>query len=72
MKRSVVLVRLLVAAPAAFGQKAAYLEEIKAAAERGWAQMEALPNTFGLQLDGSPDRVGYAKWRLWEEVSLDN
>jgi hypothetical protein len=30
--------------------------------------MEALPNTFGLQLDGAPPRVGYAKWRFWEET----
>ena len=29
--------------------------------------MEALPNTFGLQPDGAPDRVGYAKWRYWED-----
>ncbi len=28
---------------------------------------EALPNTHGLQLDGSPDRVGYNKWRYWED-----
>lgn len=30
--------------------------------------MEALPNTHGLQLDGAPDRVGYVKWRYWEDV----
>ena len=30
--------------------------------------MEALPNTFGLQLDGAPPRTGYAKWRKWEDV----
>lgn len=29
--------------------------------------MEALPNTHGLQLDGAPDRVGYVKWRAWED-----
>jgi hypothetical protein len=29
--------------------------------------MEALPNTHGLQLDGAPDRVGYVKWRFWED-----
>ena len=29
--------------------------------------MEALPNTHGLQLDGSPDRIGYVKWRFWED-----
>jgi hypothetical protein len=28
--------------------------------------MQALPNTHGLQLDGSADRVGYTKWRSWE------
>jgi hypothetical protein len=33
--------------------------------------MEALPNTHGLQLDGAPDRVGFVKWRYWEDaVSL--
>ena len=30
--------------------------------------MEALPNTFGLQLDGAQPRTGYAKWRKWEDV----
>lgn len=30
--------------------------------------MEALPNTHGLQPDGSPDRVGYVKWRFWEDA----
>lgn len=30
--------------------------------------MEALPNTHGLQLDGAPDRVGYVKWRAWEDA----
>jgi hypothetical protein len=30
--------------------------------------MEALPNTFGLQLDGAPPRTGYARWRFWEDV----
>jgi hypothetical protein len=29
---------------------------------------EALPNTFGLQLDGAPARSGYGKWRFWEET----
>ena len=29
--------------------------------------MEALPNTHGLQLDGAPDRVGFVKWRYWED-----
>ena len=28
--------------------------------------MTALPNTHGLQLDGSKPRVGYSKWRVWE------
>ncbi len=35
---------------------------------RGRTVLEALPNTFGLQLDGGPDRTGYAKWRLWEDT----
>lgn len=30
--------------------------------------MEALPNTHGLQLDGEPPRVGYVKWRYWEDT----
>jgi hypothetical protein len=30
--------------------------------------MEALPNTHGLQPDGSADRVGYVKWRFWEDT----
>lgn len=31
--------------------------------------MQALPNTHALQLDGGPDsRVGYSKWRYWEDV----
>jgi hypothetical protein len=29
--------------------------------------MEALPNTFGLQLDGAPPRAGHARWRFWED-----
>jgi len=29
---------------------------------------EALPNTHGLQLDGAADRVGYVKWRWWEDT----
>jgi len=33
----------------------------------GRALLEALPNTHGLQLDGSSDRVGYVKWRFWED-----
>ncbi|MBI3578081.1 MAG: hypothetical protein HY089_01555 [Ignavibacteriales bacterium] len=35
---------------------------------KGKALMEALPNTHGLQLDGAPDRVGYVKWRYWEDT----
>ncbi len=34
----------------------------------GQVLMEALPNTHGLQLDGAPDRVGYVKWRAWEDI----
>jgi hypothetical protein len=34
---------------------------------KGKPLMEALPNTHGLQLDGAPDRVGYVKWRYWED-----
>ena len=33
---------------------------------KGTTLMKALPNTHGLQLDGSVDRVGYTKWRYWE------
>lgn len=29
--------------------------------------MESLPNTFGLQLDGAAPRIGFAKWRKWED-----
>ena len=35
---------------------------------RGKMLLEALPNTFGLQLDGAPPRTGYASWRYWEET----
>jgi hypothetical protein len=34
---------------------------------RGVELMSALPNTHSLQLDGSADRVGMSKWRVWEE-----
>jgi hypothetical protein len=34
---------------------------------KGKVLMAALPNTHGLQLDGAPDRVGYVKWRYWED-----
>ncbi len=30
--------------------------------------MEALPNTHGLQPDGSPDRIAFTKWRYWEDT----
>jgi len=33
---------------------------------RGTTIMSALPNTHGLQLDGSGDRVGMSKWRIFE------
>jgi hypothetical protein len=29
--------------------------------------LQALPNTFGLQLDGAPDRTCFSKWRYWED-----
>jgi hypothetical protein len=35
---------------------------------RSHTLMEALPNTFGLQLDGSPPKSGFSKWRSWEDV----
>ncbi len=35
---------------------------------RGQVLVEALPTTFGLQLDGAPPRAGYSKWRYWEET----
>jgi len=35
---------------------------------KGKALMEALPNTHGLQLDGAPPRIGYVKWRYWEDA----
>jgi len=28
--------------------------------------MEALPNTFGLQLDSTPPRTSQTQWRFWE------
>jgi hypothetical protein len=34
---------------------------------RGVELMSALPNTHSLQPDGSPDRLGMSKWRIWEE-----
>jgi hypothetical protein len=33
---------------------------------RGEPIHRALPNTHGLQPDGGRDRVGYTKWRFWE------
>ncbi len=38
---------------------------------RGKPLMEALPNIYGLQLDGAPDRVGYTKWRYWEDTVMN-
>ncbi len=35
---------------------------------RNQSLMEALPTTFGLQLDGAPPRAGLPKWRFWEET----
>lgn len=35
---------------------------------RNQTLLEALPNTFGLQLDGAPPRTSYARWRFWEET----
>lgn len=35
---------------------------------KGKTLMESLPNTFGLQLDGAPPRVGYSRWRSWEDT----
>ncbi|MEJ7712822.1 MAG: hypothetical protein WKF84_23980 [Pyrinomonadaceae bacterium] len=35
---------------------------------RNQVLMEALPNTFALQLDGASPRTSYAKWRFWEDV----
>ena len=29
--------------------------------------MEALANLHGLQLDGAADRVGFVKWRCWQD-----
>ena len=29
--------------------------------------MEAMPSTFGLQLDGTGSRAGFSKWRFWED-----
>ncbi|HLE31411.1 MAG TPA: hypothetical protein VJB38_02250 [Bacteroidota bacterium] len=34
---------------------------------RGKALMEALPNEHALQLDGTPPKVGFVKWRYWED-----
>ncbi|MEW5974438.1 MAG: hypothetical protein AB1898_01405 [Acidobacteriota bacterium] len=34
---------------------------------RNQTLVEAMPNTFPLQLDGSAPRIGYAKWRFWED-----
>jgi hypothetical protein len=37
---------------------------------KGRPIMEALANTHGLQLDGAPDRIGFDKWRYWEDTVL--
>lgn len=37
---------------------------------KGKKLMEALPNTHGLQLDGASPRVGFVKWRYWEDTAL--
>jgi hypothetical protein len=37
-------------------------------AYRGKTLVEALPNTHPLQLDGADPRVGYSKWRKWEDT----
>jgi len=37
-------------------------------AYKGATLVEALPNTHPLQLDGGGDRVGYSKWRRWEDA----
>lgn len=34
---------------------------------KGKPLFESLPNTHGLQLDGEQERVGYVKWRYWED-----
>jgi hypothetical protein len=34
---------------------------------KGKALVEALPNTHPLQLDGTDTRVGFSKWRRWED-----
>jgi hypothetical protein len=38
---------------------------------KGKTLKEALPNTHGLQLDGNPDRVGFSKWRRWEDALVE-
>jgi hypothetical protein len=35
---------------------------------RNQTLMEALPNTFGLQLDGAPARASVSRWRFWEDT----
>jgi hypothetical protein len=35
---------------------------------RNQTLLEALSNTFGLQPDGAPPRIGYARWRFWEDT----
>jgi hypothetical protein len=35
---------------------------------RGKTLVGALPNTHALQLDGTDTRIGYSKWRRWEDT----
>ena len=50
------------------GEKVRYSAATMTAVKfRGAALMQALPTTFGLQLDGAPPRPGLSKWRRWEE-----
>ncbi|HEY2930712.1 MAG TPA: hypothetical protein VGK99_03125 [Acidobacteriota bacterium] len=50
------------------GQIAYAASNLTRAIYRNRTLLEALPNTFPLQLDGSPPRPGYARWRFWEDV----
>jgi hypothetical protein len=34
---------------------------------QGKVLVEVLPNTYPLQLDGTPPRTGFSKWRFWED-----
>jgi hypothetical protein len=35
---------------------------------KGKTLVEALPNTHPLQLDGGSERIGFSKWRRWEDT----